>query len=331
MRVLLSLAVLLFHPAWSAAAEPAASADVEHSYRATDTTYSIIAVDKETGQLGLGVQSKALSIGNRVVTGKGGVAIVAHQSSSNPMYGVMVIDAIERGMTPQQALDFTLRADTQPERRQVGVIDIQGRSAQWTSQTITDWKGHFCRENYCVQGNTLTGPEVLDEMAKAYEAAKGPLAERLVSALDAGQAAGGDRRGMQAAALMVVKPLVRANFDDTLIDIRVDEHKTPLVELRRILGVQRAQEAMDDVDSLLKKNDLSAALTVSQNALGMAPGYDNALIAIADINLRMGKKAESLAAVKQAIAVNPALKRQFPRNKAFAALHDDPEFLQLVK
>lgn len=328
MKALSPFAVLLVG---SCLALPAKAADEEFSYKATDTTYSIIAVDKETGQLGLGVQSKALSIGNRVVTGKGGVAIVAHQSSSNPMYGVMVIDAIERGMTPQQALDFTLRADKEPERRQVAVIDIQGRSAQWTSQTITDWKGHFCKENFCVQGNTLTGGDVLDEMAKAFEAAKGPLAERLVTALDAGQAAGGDRRGMQAAALMVVKPLVRANFDDTLIDIRVDEHKAPLVELRRILGVQRAQEAMDEVDSLLKKSDLNGALAASQKALGLSPGYDNALVAIADINLRQGKKPESLAAIKQAIDVNPALKQQLPRNKAFAALHNDPEFLQLLK
>jgi uncharacterized Ntn-hydrolase superfamily protein len=328
MKALSPLAVLLIG---ASLALTARADDGEHSYKATDTTYSIIAVDKETGQLGLGVQSKALSIGNRVVTGKGGVAIVAHQSSSNPMYGVMVIDAIERGMTPQQALDFTLRADQEPERRQVAVIDIQGRSAQWTSQTITDWKGHFCKESFCVQGNTLTGGNVLEDMAKAYEAAKGPLAERLLTALDAGQAAGGDRRGMQAAALMVVKPLVRANFDDTLVDIRVDEHKAPLVELRRILGVLRAQEAMDKVDSLLKKNDLNAALTASQNALGMSPGYDNALVAIADVNLRLGKKPESLAAIKQAIESNPSLKQEFPRNKAFAALHSDPEFLQLMK
>jgi uncharacterized Ntn-hydrolase superfamily protein len=310
---------------------PAGAEDLEHSYRATDTTFSIIAVDKETGQLGLGVQSKALSIGNRVVTGKGGVAIVAHQSSSNPMYGVMVIDAIERGMTPQQALDFTLRADAQPDRRQVAVIDIQGRSATWTSPTITDWKGHLCKETFCVQGNTLTGGNVIEDIAKAYESAKGPLAERLLTALDAGQAAGGDRRGTQAAALMVVQPLVRANFDDKLVDIRVDDNKAPLVELRRILGVLRAQEAMDEVDSLIKKNDLNGAMKVSQNALTMAPGYDNALIAIADINLRMGKKTESLSAVKQAIESNPALKKQFPRNKAFTGLYADPEFLQLTK
>src|SRR5581483_2721714 len=98
-------------------------------YAPADSTFSIIAVEKETGLLGLGVQSKALSIGNRVVTGKGGVAIVAHQSSSNPMYGKLIIDGIERGMTPQQALEFALRADKEPDVRKVAVIDIRGRSA----------------------------------------------------------------------------------------------------------------------------------------------------------------------------------------------------------
>jgi len=105
-------------------------------YAPADSTFSIIAVEKDTGLLGLGVQSKALSIGNRVVTGKGGVAIVAHQSSSNPMYGKLVIDGIERGMTPQQALEFALRADKEPDRRQVAVIDIQGRSAAETSKLL---------------------------------------------------------------------------------------------------------------------------------------------------------------------------------------------------
>ncbi|HWN07677.1 MAG TPA: DUF1028 domain-containing protein, partial [Pyrinomonadaceae bacterium] len=188
-------------------------------YAPADSTFSIIAVEKDTGLLGLGVQSKALSIGNRVVTGKGGVAIVAHQSSSNPMYGKLVIDGIERGMTPQQALEFALRADKEPDRRQVAVIDIQGRSAAWSSKTIPDWTGHKCTPTYCVQGNTLANGNVIEEMGKAFEAAKGPLAERLLAALDAGQAAGGDRRGMQGAMLKIVKPLVRADYDDTLLDI----------------------------------------------------------------------------------------------------------------
>lgn len=300
-------------------------------YAPRDSTFSIIALEKETGLLGLGVQSKALSIGNRVVTGKGGVAIVAHQSSSNPMYGKLVIEGIERGMTPQQALDFALRADTEPNRRQVAVIDIKGRSAAWTSKTIPDWAGHRCTETFCVQGNTLAGQAVIDEMAAAFERAKGPLAERLLAALDAGQAAGGDRRGMQGAMLKIVKPLARANYDDTFLDIRVDDHKQPLVELRRILGVTRAMEAVAKVGPLIEKNELAAAMTLAQSALQMSPEDDLALVAVADISLRQGNAPEALKALARAIASNPAQKGQLKRNKSFAALQADPEFLRLTK
>lgn len=300
-------------------------------YAPKDSTYSIIARDPETGLLGLGVQSRALSIGNRVVTAKGGVAIVAHQSSSNPMYGKLIIDGIERGMTPQQALEFALRADKEPNRRQVSVIDIKGRSASWTSQTIPDWKGHRCTDTYCVQGNTIASEEVINAMAKAYETSKGPMAERLLAALDAAEAAGGDRRGMQGAMLKVVKPLVRADFDDTLLDIRVDDHKQPLVELRRILGVTRAMETVGRIGPLIQKNDLDGAMKLAEAALVMAPEYDMALVAIADVNLRRGQKAEALKAIERAIATNPAQKGQLARSRAFASLSGDPDFQRLTR
>jgi uncharacterized Ntn-hydrolase superfamily protein len=300
-------------------------------YAPRDSTYSIIARDPETGLLGLGVQSRALSIGNRVVTAKGGVAIVAHQSSSNPMYGKLIIDGIERGMTPQQALEFALRADKEPNRRQVSVIDIKGRSASWTSQTIPDWKGHRCTDTYCVQGNTIASEEVINAMAKAYETSKGPMAERLLAALDAAEAAGGDRRGMQGAMLKVVKPLVRADFDDTLLDIRVDDHKQPLVELRRILGVTRAMETVGRIGPLIQKNDLDGAMKLAEAALVMSPEYDMALVAIADVNLRRGQKAEALKAIERAIASNPAQKGQLAQSKAFASLAGDPDFQRLTR
>lgn len=300
-------------------------------YAPADSTFSIIAVEKDTGLLGLGVQSKALSIGNRVVTGKGGVAIVAHQSSSNPMYGKLVIDGIERGMTPQQALEFALRADKEPDRRQVAVIDIQGRSAAWSSKTIPDWTGHKCTPTYCVQGNTLANGNVIEEMGKAFEAAKGPLAERLLAALDAGQAAGGDRRGMQGAMLKIVKPLVRADYDDTLLDIRVDDHKQPLVELRRILGVTRGFEMIGRIGPLIEKNDLTGAMALAESALKASPEDDLALVAMADISLRQGNKAAALKAIERAIASNPAQKGQLKRNKSFASLFDDAEFQRLIK
>jgi uncharacterized Ntn-hydrolase superfamily protein len=300
-------------------------------YAPTDSTYSIIAVDRETGQLGHGVQSKALSPGNRGVTAKGGVAVIAHQAVSNPMYGAVIIDCIGRGMSPQQALDFAVRADTNPERRQVAVIDIKGRSAAWTSSTLPDWAGHKCTDSYCVQGNTLTDAGVIEAMASAFEKAGGPLAERMLEALDAGQAAGGDRRGMQGAGLKIVLPLVRCDFDDRLIDIRVDDHRQPLVELRRILGVTRAGEAVAKVGPLIEAGDLSAAMAVTERALTASPEHDLALVALADINLRQGNTHAALDAIARAIDANPAYKTQLLRNKSFASIHDDPEFLRLIK
>ncbi len=295
-----------------------------------DTTYSIIAVDPETGQLGMGVQSKALSVGNRTITGRGGLAMVAHQSSSNPMYGAVIIDALQRGMTPEDALAFALRADESPNSRQVAVIDIQGRSAAWTSPTISDWAGHRCYPTFCVQGNTLTGPEVIVAMAEAFEAAEGPLAERLLAALDAGQEAGGDRRGMQGAALYVVLPLVRAGFDDTLVDIRVDDHAEPLVELRRILYVTRSSGMMGAVNTAIREGNLAAALEQATTARDMAPTFDLPYLAIAQIQMMQGETDAALDTLEAVIALNVALKAQLLRNAAFEPLYQNARFIALT-
>jgi uncharacterized Ntn-hydrolase superfamily protein len=295
-----------------------------------DTTYSIIAVDPETGQLGMGVQSKALSVGNRTITGMGGVAMVAHQSSSNPMYGAVIIDAIQRGMTPEDALAFALRADESPNSRQVAVIDIHGRSAAWTSPTISDWAGHQCYPTFCVQGNTLTGPEVIEAMAEAFEAAEGPLAERLLAALDAGQAAGGDRRGMQGAALYVVQPLVRAGFDDTLVDIRVDDHAEPLVELRRILQVTRSSGMMGGINNAIDAGDLAGALERATAARDMAPTFDLPYLAIAQIQMLQGETDAALDTLEEVIALNVALKAQLLRNADFEPLYENARFIALT-
>jgi uncharacterized Ntn-hydrolase superfamily protein len=200
-------------------------------------TFSIVARDSATGELGMAVQSRTVAVGSRTRGGKGGVAIFAHQAASSPMFSEVGIPLIEAGMAPQQALDFLLRADNGGGTRQVAIIDIKGRTAVWTSPTISDWKGHKCGVNYCVQGNTLTGPEVVEAMARSFESSKGVLGERLVAAIEAGQAAGGDRRGMQSAALLVLRPLALAGFSDIAIDLRVDEHVQPITELKRILGL----------------------------------------------------------------------------------------------
>jgi uncharacterized Ntn-hydrolase superfamily protein len=331
-----------FHGPTSAKALPAAvligallagpsSADEAYThYLPVDGTYSIIAVDPETGQLGMGVQSKALSVGNRTITGKGGVAMVAHQSSSNPMYGTVILDVIERGMSPEQALEFAKRADLEPNRRQVAVIDIEGRSAAWTPPEITQWAGHRCAPTYCVQGNTLTGPEVIEAMAEAFEAASGPLADRMLAALDAGQAAGGDWRGMQGAALMVKLPLSRGGFDDRLIDIRVDDHREPLVELRRVYDVTRAAGMMGDVNDAMAAGDFDRAMELAVAVSEIAPTFDLPIIAMAEAHMRKGEMDAALDLFEQAIAINPGAKEIVLRAARFEPLHGLDRFKAIV-
>ncbi len=226
----------------SSVASSAAAAQQQYGFDASlEGTFSIIARDSATGELGMAVQSRTVAVGSRTRGGKGGLAIFAHQAASSPMFSEMGIPLLEAGMSPQQTLDFLLRADNGGASRQVAIIDIKGRTAAWTSPTITDWKGHKCGVNFCAQGNTLTGPEVVDAMVKSFESSTGPLAERLVAAIEAGQAAGGDKRGMQSAALLVLKPLALAGFSDISIDLRVDEHTQPITELKRVLSVFRGR------------------------------------------------------------------------------------------
>ncbi len=327
-RLPLTLAALV---AVSAAMPLGARADEGRPlYEPLDSTYSIIAFDPETGELGHGVQSKAFAAGNRTVTGKGGVAIIAHQSSSNPMYGRLGIELIELGMSPQMAMDFMLRADEQPERRQSAIIDIHGNTAAWTSPEISAWAGHHCGVNFCAQGNTLTGANVVEDMAAVYESATGPLAERLLAALDAAEAAGGDARGMQGAALYIVKPLVRANYDDTVIDLRVDDHPEPLAELRRLLDMFRASAMLGDVTAKVQAGDLPAAMEVATTAYEMAPALDLTVLAVAEVSLRMGNTEAALAAVEEAIGLNPKLKPRLIADEAFASLRENPTFMALT-
>jgi uncharacterized Ntn-hydrolase superfamily protein len=308
-----------------------ASAAPAQQYEPGDEgTFSIIGRDPATGQLGIAVHSKTIAVGSRVRGGKGGVAVFAHQSASNPMYSTLGVELLEAGMTPPQALDMMLRGDEGRNSRQVAILDAQGRTAAFTSQTITDWKGHKCGVNYCAQGNTLTGPEVVDAMARSFESSSGPLAERLLDALEAGQAQGGDRRGVQSASLMILKPLAIQGFGDRELDLRVDEHRTPFAELRRILNAVRSGEILSEANARLSAKDLKGALEKANAAREKSPTNDNAWVALANIHLQMGQKAEALSALSRAVELNPANKKQLQRNNAFETLYKDPAFLKII-
>ena len=265
------------------------------------------------------------------MTIKGGVAVIAHQASANPMYGTIGLELLGAGMTPQQALDMMVRSDEQRDRRQVAILDAQGRTAAFTGTGTNDWKGHRCGANYCAQGNILMGAEVVDAIARSFESSSGPLPERLLAALDAGQAAGGDARGMQCAALVIARPLAGSGgFSDRVVDLRVDDHKTPLGEIRRLYNMYRSGQLITEANARLSEGNAAAAAEIATKASQLSPENDNAWVALANVHLKAGRKPAALEALRRAVELNPANRRQLPKNRNFEALAQDPAFRQLT-
>lgn len=197
-------------------------------------TFSIVAMDPETNEWGVAVASRVLDVGYIVPWVKAGVGAVATQALSNPYFGPRVLEALELTDTAAEALQRVLETDTIPEDRQLGIVDKDGRSVSHTGNTTNAWAGHKTAPYVAVQGNILTGPEVVDSMLAVFERTQGPLAERLLSALEAGETAGGDNRGKQSAAIIVVTE--RGGYlgvDDRLVDLKVVDNEEPVTELRR--------------------------------------------------------------------------------------------------
>jgi uncharacterized Ntn-hydrolase superfamily protein len=314
----------------AALASPAAAQDFDPNLLAT---FSIIARDPATGELGFAVQSKAFAAGNRAVHIKAGLGVIAHQASANPMYGEIGFELLKNGYTPQQALEMMLRSDEGRDSRQVAIMDVQGRTASWDGPGANDWKGHKCGATYCAQGNILAGPQVVDALASSFESSAGkPFASRLMDALDAAQAAGGDARGMQSAAMIVTRALGGAGgFSDRVIDIRVDDSRTPLIALRHLLNLYEAGQLITEANRQLTAGDAQTALRTATAARDKVPENDNAWVALANIHLKAGRKADALAAIAKAIEINAANKRQIPKNRNFESLLDDAEFKRLTR
>jgi uncharacterized Ntn-hydrolase superfamily protein len=199
-------------------------------------TFSIVAFDPSTGDLGVAVQSKFLAVGAVVPFAKAGVGAVATQSWANTSYGPRGLDLLAAGKSPEEVIAALTGADDRPEQRQVGIVDAQGRSATFTGANCYSWAGGVIGPNFAAQGNILVGKETVDALAGTFQQAQGTLAHRMVEALAAGQRAGGDSRGQQSAALLVVRAAGGyGGFNDRMIDLRVDEHPHPIDELARLL------------------------------------------------------------------------------------------------
>ena len=198
-------------------------------------TFSIVAFDSETDSLAVAVQSKFLAVGALVPHARAGVGAVATQALANVTYGTRGLELMAQGTTADETIEFLTEEDEQKTQRQVGIVDAGGRAAAFTGDDCHDWAGSLTGEHYAIQGNILAGQEVVEAMAGAYEASDDDIAGRLLAALEAGQEAGGDPRGKQSAALLVVREGGGyGGGNDRLVDLRVDDHPEPIRELARI-------------------------------------------------------------------------------------------------
>ena len=256
---------LLLMPVAVAAQEPVTHNRPVH-------TYSIVARDTVTGELGVAVQSHWFSVGSLVTWAEAGVGAVATQSFVDPAYGLLGLDLMRAGKTAPQALAALLASDPGKDVRQVAMIDAQGNVAAHTGAKCIEAAGNHTGSNYSVQANMMLNDRVWPAMAKAFENTQGGLADRMLAALDAGEAAGGDIRGKQSAAILIVKGKSTGRpWSDRVIDLRVEDNPLPLKELRRLVQVHRAYDRMNNGDLAVEHGDVAGALREYSAAETMFP------------------------------------------------------------
>jgi uncharacterized Ntn-hydrolase superfamily protein len=302
------------------------------SVGAAHATYSVTAYDPETGQLGVAVQSDTPWSGARVRYGMAGVAAIASQASSNPMMGEVGLTLIQRGFSPEEVRDMLVAMDNGAKNRQFAIVDTQGRSAGWTGEDNDGYAGHICQPNFCVEANTMTGPEVQNAMAIAYVTATKqglPLVERLLAVLEAAEAAGGDRRGQESGGIMIFAQRTVADYGDHQYDIRVDDSDHPVAEMRRIYNVIQARNMNLHLADLIKAEDFDGAFAAIDKKLALDPGADDAWVTRASVYLAMKDVPSAINALSEAIKINPKLYFQILRDKGFATIWDNPDYQAL--
>lgn len=294
-------------------------------------TFSIVARDPATGELGVAVQSHWFSVGSIVTWAEAGVGAVATQSFVDPSYGKNGLDLMRGGKSAPETLKELLDKDEGREVRQVAMIDAQGRVDAWTGKNDIQAAGHIVGKDFSVQANLMLNNKVWPAMAHAFENTKGDLADRMLAALDAGQAAGGDIRGRQSAAIIVVtgKPTGMA-WKDRIFDLRVDDSPEPLVELRRLVTLQRAYNHMNAGDLAVEKKDNEGALREYGAAEKLVPNSAEMIYWHAVALVNMGRVEESLPLFRRVFAMDRNWITLTPRLPKSGLLPDDPKLIQRI-
>jgi uncharacterized Ntn-hydrolase superfamily protein len=287
--------------------------------------------DPATGELGVAVQSHWFSVGSIVAWAEAGVGAVATQSFVDPSYGKNGLDLMRGGRTAPDTLKELLAKDEGREVRQVAMIDAQGRVEAWTGKNDIQAAGHIVGKNFSVQANLMLNDKVWPAMARAFENTRGDLAERMLAALDAAQAAGGDIRGRQSAALIVVtgKPTGQA-WKDRTFDLRVDDSPEPLKELRRLVRLQRAYNHMNAGDLAVEKKDNEGALREYSAAERLVPNNAEMIYWHAVALVNMGRVEESLPLFRKVFAMDRNWITLTPRLPKSGLLPDDPKLIERI-
>jgi uncharacterized Ntn-hydrolase superfamily protein len=295
-------------------------------------TYSIVARDPQTGELGVAVQSHWFSVGSIVTWAEAGVGAVATQSFVDPGYGPLGLDLMRAGKPAPDALRALLAADEQRDVRQVAMIDAEGRVTVHTGKKCIAAAGHHTGANYSAQANLMDKSTVWDAMGKAFESAKGDLTDRLLAALDAAQREGGDIRGKQSAAILVVRAKSTGRpWADRVIELRVEDHPDPLAELHRLVRVHRAYRHMDAGDTCAAKKDWPCARREYATAETMLPDNTEVIFWHAVTLVTEGNVDQALPLFRKVFAREPKWTDLVDRLPASELLPNDPALLARIK
>jgi uncharacterized Ntn-hydrolase superfamily protein len=295
------------------------------------STFSIAARDSATGELGVAVASRFFSVGSVVPWAKANVGAVATQSFANTSFGWRGLDLLKDGATPEEAVKILLRNDDDPDRRQVGIVGSDGKSFTYTGSKCLPWAGGRSGPNYAIQGNILAGETVVTAMEKTFLETEGTLADRLYAALLAGNEQGGDARGKQSAAMLVVKEHAGyGGYTDRAIDIRVDDDPQPFKELGRLLNYAQMNYYWNEAWTLFIQKKYSDALPLMEHTAKLAPENPEVLYDLAVIQLSAGEKEASLKTLEKAVQLNPKLKKQAAGDDDLKSLQSEPEFQKII-
>jgi uncharacterized Ntn-hydrolase superfamily protein len=294
-------------------------------------TFSIVGYDPETGDLGVAVQSKFFAVGSVVPWARANVGAIASQAYGNTTFGPIGLALLEEGLGVEAVMESLLVRDPDAASRQVGIVDAQGNSFAYTGDECMDWAGHESGKNFTAQGNILVGEETVAAMAAAFRETDGILGEKLMRALEEGQAAGGDSRGMQSAAIYIVREGGGyGGYNDVYCDLRVDDHEEPIKELRRIFDMWKEWALVLEGYRLCEDENWEGAIAAGLEAVRLNPDVGEPYYHLACYYSKAGMREEALKELRAAVELNAELGPRARLDSDFEPLYEDPAFLDIT-